>query len=226
MKKIKEPFLSKDIFVLIDEGHRTQHGTFNVEMEKALPHACFIAMTGTPLFKKDKSTATKFGGVIDAYTVDQAVKDKAVVPLLYEGRLSRQSVNDNPMDTFFEMISEPFNEYQKAESILQNYVYEIYKNRQQLEHHTAYFYLGIAKYELKKYDEAIAIFDKALKIYPNFSDVKYYKHICLMFLGQNEQAKELYAQVKEDFKLGYKLNEDNTIYEIYPYQLQGYFVGF
>ncbi|HRG41563.1 MAG TPA: HsdR family type I site-specific deoxyribonuclease [Saprospiraceae bacterium] len=115
MKKIKEPFLSKDIFVLIDEGHRTQHGTFNVEMEKALPHACFIAMTGTPLFKKDKSTATKFGGVIDAYTVDQAVKDKAVVPLLYEGRLSRQSVNDNPMDTFFEMISEPFNEYQKAD---------------------------------------------------------------------------------------------------------------
>jgi type I restriction enzyme R subunit len=38
-------------------------------------------MTGTPLFKKDKSTAEKFGGMIDAYTVDQAVKDKAVVPL-------------------------------------------------------------------------------------------------------------------------------------------------
>lgn len=115
MKKIKEPFQSKDIFVLIDEGHRTQHGTFNVEMEKALPHACFIAMTGTPLFKKDKSTAAKFGGIIDSYTVDQAVKDKAVVPLLYEGRLSRQTVNDNPLDTFFEMISEPFNEYQKAD---------------------------------------------------------------------------------------------------------------
>ena len=134
-------------------------------------------------------------------------------------------VMDHTYDFYIAISYLQLNEYQKAETILQNYVDEIYKNRQQLEHHTAYFYLGIAKYELKKYDEAIAIFDKALKIYPNFSDVKYYKHICLMFLGQNEQAKELYAQVKEDFKLGYKLNEDNVIYELYPYQLQGYFVG-
>jgi type I restriction enzyme R subunit len=115
VKKIKEPVQSRDIFVLIDEGHRSQHGTFSIEMEKALPHACFIAMTGTPLFKKDKSTAEKFGGIIDAYTVDQAVKDKAVVPLLYEGRISQQSVNDNPMDTFFEMVTESFTEYQKAD---------------------------------------------------------------------------------------------------------------
>ena len=80
-----------------------------------LPNACFIAMTGTSLFKKDKSTAAKFGGIIDSYTVDQAVKDKAVVPLLYEGRVAKQTVNENPMDTFFGMISEPLTEYQKAD---------------------------------------------------------------------------------------------------------------
>jgi type I restriction enzyme R subunit len=115
MKKMKYPLESHDIFVLVDEGHRTQHGTFNIEMQKTLPNACFIAMTGTPLFKKDKSTAAKFGGIIDAYTVDQAVKDKAVVPLLYEGRLARQEVNDGPLDTFFGLVSEPMTEYQKAD---------------------------------------------------------------------------------------------------------------
>jgi type I restriction enzyme R subunit len=100
VKKITRPLESHDIFVLVDEGHRTQHGTFNIEMQKTLPNACFIAFTGTPLFKKDKSTAAKFGGMIDAYTVDQAVKDKAVVPLLYEGRFAKQTVNENPVDTF------------------------------------------------------------------------------------------------------------------------------
>jgi len=115
VKKIDKPLESHDIFVLVDEGHRTQHGTFNIDMQKTLPNACFIAMTGTPLFKKDKSTAAKFGGVIDAYTVDQAVKDKAVVPLLYEGRLALQDVNASPIDTFFGMVSEPLTDYQKAD---------------------------------------------------------------------------------------------------------------
>lgn len=115
MKKISKPLDSHDIFVLVDEGHRSQNGTFNIEMQKTLPNACFIALTGTPLFKKDKSTAAKFGGIIDAYTVDQAVKDKAVVPLLYEGRLAKQTVNASPLDTFFEMVSEPLTEYQKAD---------------------------------------------------------------------------------------------------------------
>lgn len=115
VKKIGKPLESHDIFVLVDEGHRTQHGTFNIDMQKTLPNACFIALTGTPLFKKDKSTAEKFGGLIDAYTVDQAVRDKAVVPLLYEGRLALQQVNASPIDTFFGMVSEPLSEYQKAD---------------------------------------------------------------------------------------------------------------
>lgn len=115
VKKINKPLESHDIFVLVDEGHRTQHGTFNIDMQKTLPNACFIAMTGTPLFKKDKSTAEKFGGLIDAYTVDQAVIDNAVVPLLYEGRLALQNVNASPIDTFFGMVAEPLTEYQRAD---------------------------------------------------------------------------------------------------------------
>ncbi|PKP18068.1 MAG: restriction endonuclease subunit R [Bacteroidetes bacterium HGW-Bacteroidetes-21] len=115
VRKISKPLENHNIFVLVDEGHRTQHGIFNIDMQKTLPNACFIAMTGTPLFKKDKSTAAKFGGIIDAYTVDQAVSDKSVVPLLYEGRLALQDVNASPIDTFFGMVSEPLTDYQKAD---------------------------------------------------------------------------------------------------------------
>ncbi len=115
IKKIKKPFESHDIFVLIDEGHRTQYGNFSIQMQKTLPNACFIAMTGTPLLKQEKNTAAKFGGIIDAYPVDKAVNDGAVVPLLYEGRHAFQTVNEKPIDTFFQMVAEPLTEYQRAD---------------------------------------------------------------------------------------------------------------
>jgi type I restriction enzyme R subunit len=77
---------SNDIFALVDESHRSQYGETNARMRKVLPNACYIGFTGTPLKKKDKNTAAKFGGIIDAYTIDEAVRDKAVTPLLYECR--------------------------------------------------------------------------------------------------------------------------------------------
>ena len=115
IRKIRKPLENPNIFVLVDEGHRTQHGMFHINMQKTLPNACFIAMTGTPLFKKDKNTAVKFGGIIDKYTVDQAVKDKAVVPLLYEGRHAKQVVHEKAVDDYFNLISEPLTEYQKTD---------------------------------------------------------------------------------------------------------------
>lgn len=111
----KKPFESPDIFILVDEGHRSQHGIFNISMEKTFPNGCFVAFTGTPLRKKEKNTAKKFGGLIDKYTVDQAVKDKAVVPLLYEGRHAIQDVNERPIDAYFTKVSEPLTEYQRAD---------------------------------------------------------------------------------------------------------------
>jgi type I restriction enzyme, R subunit len=82
---------SNNIFALVDESHRSQYGETNARMRRVLPNACYIGFTGTPLKKKDKNTAAKFGGVIDAYKIDEAVRDKAVVPLLYEGRrISRE----------------------------------------------------------------------------------------------------------------------------------------
>lgn len=114
--KAKDVFDSSNIFVLVDESHRTQYGTFNVKMQKVFPKACYIAFTGTPLLKKDKSTASKFGGIIPGtiYTIANAVEDKAVVPLLYEGRHNVMNVNEKPLDTFFDRVSEPLTEYGKT----------------------------------------------------------------------------------------------------------------
>lgn len=106
---------SADIFVLVDESHRGQYGTSNIRMQQVLPNACYIGFTGTPLMKKEKSTARRFGGFIDTYTIDQAVADKAVVPLLYEGRHVVQEVNKEPIDNYFNMICEPLSETQQAD---------------------------------------------------------------------------------------------------------------
>lgn len=115
VNSIKEPLESNSIFVLIDEGHRTQHGTFNINMQKTMPNACYIAFTGTPLFKKDKSTMQRFGTMIDQYTVRQAVEDGAVLPLIYEGRYTNQKVNEEVIDNFFQMVSEGLSDYEKAD---------------------------------------------------------------------------------------------------------------
>lgn len=114
VKQCKEPFESSDIFVLIDEGHRTQYGSFNVSMQRVFPKACFLAFTGTPLMKKEK-TVTKFGSYIGIpYTVTHAVEDGAVVPLLYEGRHNLITLNEKPINHYFDRVSKPLSEYGKA----------------------------------------------------------------------------------------------------------------
>jgi type I restriction enzyme R subunit len=106
---------SRNIFVLIDESHRTQYGMMHAEMRKILPNACYIGFTGTPLMKKEKSTAAKFGGIIDSYTMDQAVKDKAVVPIIYEGRAAKLDSWKEKLDREFEQDMEDMSEDQVSD---------------------------------------------------------------------------------------------------------------
>lgn len=104
---------SENIFVLVDESHRSQYGIAHALMKKVLPNACYIGFTGTPLLKSEKSTAEKFGGFIQPiYTINDAVADKAVVPLLYEGRHVLQDVDQKPIDKWFDRVCEPLSEYQ------------------------------------------------------------------------------------------------------------------
>lgn len=114
--KHQKPVKSKNIFVLIDESHRTQYGELNIKMKKVFPNACYLGFTGTPLMKKDKSTMKKFGGrMIHKYTIKDGVEDGAIVPLLYEGRLVEQTVNRNAIDKRIEMITRNLAEKQAEE---------------------------------------------------------------------------------------------------------------
>lgn len=116
IKTIKAPLTNPNIFILIDEAHRSQYKEMAIQMNRVLPNACKIAFTGTPLMRKDKNTAQTFGGIIrPVYTVKQAVIDKAVVPLLYEGRIVPQSVAEGPIDSFFNQVCEDLTEYQTAD---------------------------------------------------------------------------------------------------------------
>jgi type I restriction enzyme R subunit len=106
---------SPDVFVLVDESHRGQYGPLHAKMRKVLPKACFIGFTGTPLMKEDKNTARTFGGVIDAYAIGRAVRDKAVVPLLYEGRHVEQVVDARGIDAWFDRITKDLTREQAAD---------------------------------------------------------------------------------------------------------------
>lgn len=105
---------SSDIIVLIDEGHRSQGGENFIRMRNALPNAAFIAFTGTPLLKDDK-TENKFGPIVHAYTMQRAVEDKAVTPLLYEERIPDLDVNERAIDSWFDRITEGLTEEQKTD---------------------------------------------------------------------------------------------------------------
>ncbi len=116
IRKIRKPLDDPNIFILIDEAHRSQYKEMAVQMSRVLPNACKIAFTGTPLLKKDKNTAQTFGGIIKpVYTVKQAVEDHAVVPLLYEGRLVPQSVTEGPIDKFFNYVCEGLTEWESVD---------------------------------------------------------------------------------------------------------------
>ena len=105
---------SADMIVLVDEGHRSQGGENHERMRQALPKASYVAFTGTPLLKEDK-TASKFGRIIHAYTMRDAVSDGTVTPLLYEERRPLLDINDAAIDNWFEKITLGLSEKQQSD---------------------------------------------------------------------------------------------------------------
>ncbi|MDQ5932199.1 MAG: type restriction enzyme subunit [Patescibacteria group bacterium] len=108
-----------NIFVLVDEAHRS-HGrasksvavNASEEMKKVIPNASFIAFTGTPLLKDEKSQHT-WGNFIDKYTIDDALQDKIVLPLIYEGRYIPLHDDAVQIDRRYDRVSEDLTNKQK-----------------------------------------------------------------------------------------------------------------
>ncbi|OPY79884.1 MAG: Type-1 restriction enzyme R protein [Syntrophorhabdus sp. PtaU1.Bin058] len=107
---------SPDIFMLVDESHRSNFGIFAARMRQMFPNACYLGFTGTPLTKNEKNNFVRFGGLIEPhYSIRQAVKDKQVVPLLYEGRHVEMTQNKAAIDLWFERHTQGLTEQQKAD---------------------------------------------------------------------------------------------------------------
>jgi type I restriction enzyme R subunit len=106
-----------EVFVFVDECHRTQSGKLHKVMKALMPNAVFIGFTGTPLLKKDKQTSLEvFGGYIHTYKFNEGVEDGVILDLVYEARDIDQRIGSSEkIDAWFEAKTKGLNDWQKDE---------------------------------------------------------------------------------------------------------------
>ncbi len=106
-----------ELFVFVDECHRTQSGRLHRVMKALMPHAIFIGFTGTPLLAKDKATSLEvFGGYIHTYKFSEGVEDGVILDLVYEARdIDQRLGSEDKIDAWFEAKTKGLNAWQKAE---------------------------------------------------------------------------------------------------------------
>ena len=106
-----------NLFVFVDEAHRTQSGKMHRAMKQLLPEAMFIGFTGTPLLKADKATSIEtFGSFIHTYKFDEAVGDGVVLDLRYEARnIDQHLTSPQQVDKWFELKTKGMTDLSKAE---------------------------------------------------------------------------------------------------------------
>ncbi|WP_081918422.1 tetratricopeptide repeat protein [Sphingobacterium sp. ML3W] len=168
----------------------------------------------------DKDNYLNYRGFIKcifAKTYREAIVD-------FEEAISRHGdshVMDHSYRFYIALSLLQLNEFEKAEAILKEVVDKMLQERgEEWVHHLELFYYGISQYEQGKYEAAVITFDRALKRYEQFSDVKYYKAISMAHLGKLEDATALLEEARVNREKGYTINEDNVIYERYPYQIR------
>ena len=128
---------------------------------------------------------------------------------------------DHTYDFHIALAYLQLNEFEKAEQVFTADHKTILAHRgEDWLHPVDLFYYGISKFELEKFHEAIDIFDMSLKLYPEFSDVQYYKALCLAEIDSIDAAKALMQLAELNGRKGYSIPEDNVIYEQYPYQIR------
>ncbi|MBU0650765.1 type I restriction endonuclease subunit R, partial [bacterium] len=101
---------NENVFVLVDEAHRTQYKTLAVNMRQAVINGTFIGFTGTPISKKYRSTKETFGDYVDVYDHKQAVRDGATVDIFYDSRMPEISVTGNSINDIFDRLFANYSE--------------------------------------------------------------------------------------------------------------------
>lgn len=135
--------------------------------------------------------------------------------------------NGNVMDHSFKfhigLSYLQLNEFDSAEKYMLQSI-DFWEKSWKMGHYLEYLYLGIVYYEKANYPSAIRYLDSAIKYYPQFSDAKFYKSRVLNLIGQKEASEKLLLEAKLDYDKGFTINEDNAIYEEYPYQIKKYWL--
>lgn len=130
-------------------------------------------------------------------------------------------VMDHSYDFYIALCKLQLNEFSIAENILRSQIEkDITEHGEDWVHYSNYFYLGIAQFEQRKFAQAILNFNKAIEVYPEFPDAIFYKSKSCEFLGNLELAEILLKKAEELSKQGYSLNESNSQYIHYPYQIR------
>jgi type I restriction enzyme R subunit len=106
-----------EVFVFVDECHRTQSGKLHRSMKAMMPNAVFIGFTGTPLLKRDAQTSLEvFGGYIHTYKFSEGVEDGVILDLVYEARdIDQRLGSEKKIDQWFEAKTKALNDWQKDE---------------------------------------------------------------------------------------------------------------
>lgn len=192
----EHPVLSTEdnVFVLVDEAHRTQYGGLAANVRTALPNACFLGFTGTPIDKKDRSTLQTFGPYIDTYTIEQAVADGATVPIYYESRLPELRIVGQTLDLVFDRVfadrSEEEREAIKAKYATEAAIASAPKRIEAIcldliEHFTSYIHPNGFKAQL------VAVSREAAALYKETLDRLHAPQSAIVISGSNDDDKRL-----------------------------------
>ena len=149
----------------------------------------------------------------------EAIQDlKTAQELLGEGHIEDHSYN-----FFIGLCYLQLNKFDSAEYLFTNTINNVRAQYgSAVIHYLDWFYRGIALFEKNEYAQAGTCFDSSIKIYPDFSDAKFYRSWCFSLQQEDKAALDQIRDANIDFQAGYTINEDNARYEPYPYQVNRY----
>lgn len=159
------------------------------------------------IYQKDYSGALK-----DFYTAKRHNSDGYVMDHPYDFYIGLCYLQLNNFDSCAILMNKCIDAKRKANG--DNWV-----------HYLHWFYLGVATSEQGDYKKAIQCFDNSLALYKQFSDAQYHKAICYVYMKDYAKALELMEATDTNLKQGYTMNEDNSLYETYPYQVNKFFLN-
>jgi tetratricopeptide (TPR) repeat protein len=192
--------------------------------QKAMP--CFKSKKyeiGTTFL--DKAVALNLNDHIEYRAFIKCIFSKQYKDALVDFKKAKElfgysHVMDHSYDFYMGLCHLQLNEMEQANAYLKsNIEHELKEFDEDWISSVDWFYLGISYFELEDYEAAVLNFDKALKGYPNFGDAQFYKAQSLIKLGEIDTVKTLFSQAYDNILNGNTINEANSIYEKYPYQV-------